>query len=384
VVAVEALLRVEMATLKEYIMVSEASLKKDRLRIILAITAKDLVEAIKNKNTLSVILPILFILTVYRFLPSFSHRDEPPTLFLFDPGESSFGLELQDNPFLNIYLSSSEERMKLGISESESPELGLALPADIDTILSENSSLALEGYAVHWLPDEQVIELEQAVEDELSAMAGKPVNIEIDATSIYPELESSGLSYLMGLSLTFSAVMIGVSFLPHLILEEKMTHTMEALQVTPVRPIDLTLGKALVGMTYAMIIGVIGIALYGPLITHWGVAVLVYAAGSLFMIALGLILGTLLENRQQLMLWAWVILIPLLIPTFLVIMKELVPDGAIAIMRWIPSVVLSRALTAATIEAVSLSDYLPELAVLLLGSLPVLGLVAWIIRRKDR
>ena len=81
-------------------MVSEASLKKDRLRIILAITAKDLVEAIKNKNTLSVILPILFILAVYRFLPSFSHRDEPPTLFLFDPGESSFGLELQDNPFL--------------------------------------------------------------------------------------------------------------------------------------------------------------------------------------------------------------------------------------------------------------------------------------------
>ena len=84
------------------------------------------------------------------------------------------------------------------------------------------------------------------------------------------------------------------------------------------------------------------------------------------------------------MLWAWVILIPLLITTFLVIMKGLVPDGAIAVMRWIPSVVLSRAMSAATIEAVSLSDYLLELAVLLLGSLPVLGLVAWIIRRKDR
>ena len=163
-----------------------------------------------------------------------------------------------------------------------------------------------------------------------------------------------------------------------------MTHTMEALQVSPVRPIDIALGKALVGLFYSLVIGVIGIALYGPLITHWGVALLIYTAGSAFMVALGLVLGTLLENRQQLMLWGWVILIPLLIPTFLVIMKGLVPDIAIAIMRWIPSVVLGRGLSAATVQAVSISDFLPELAILVIGTVAVLALAAWILRRLER
>jgi hypothetical protein len=84
------------------------------------------------------------------------------------------------------------------------------------------------------------------------------------------------------------------------------------------------------------------------------------------------------------MLWAWVILIPFLIPTFLVIMRGLIPDAAIEIMRWIPSVVLSRSLSAATVEVVAISDYLIELIILLAGSMIMLGLVAWVLKRQDR
>jgi ABC-2 type transport system permease protein len=355
-----------------------------QLRIVLAITAKDLVEAIKNKNTLAVILPILFIVLVYRFLPRISHRDDPPRVFVFDPSESSFGARMEESPFLNVYFSSSVERMKQGVSESDQPELGLILPPDVDGELATGSPLKLQGYVVHWVRDDQVSELELLVEEELSAIANEPVEIEVDHESIYPTIDSSGLSMLMGLSLTFAAVMLGVSFLPHLMLEEKINHTMEALMVSPVRPFELALGKALVGLAYAMAIGVVGIAIYGPLITQWGVALVLYFAGALFMISVGLLLGSLLENRQQLMLWAWVILIPLLIPTFLVIMSGLIPDAVINIMRWIPSVVLSRSLSAATVEMASITDYLLELLILLIGSILVLGLVAWVLRRQDR
>ncbi len=356
----------------------------ERIRIILAITAKDLVEAIKNKNTLSVILPVLFIILMYRFLPSFSHGDDPPTVLVFDPAESSFGLLLQESPFLNVYLSQSIERMKLGVSESEGPDLGLVLPEEIDVLIASNSSITLQGYAVHWIPDDQVRQLEQDVEDELAALAGLPIDISVDSESIYPEMDSSGMSRLMGLSLTFTAVMIGVSFLPHLMLEEKMTQTIDALMVSPVKPLDLALGKVMVGLTYSMILGLIGIGIYGPLITQWGIAVVMYFMGALLMTLIGLVLGTVLENRQQLMLWAWVLLIPLLIPTFLVLMRGLIPDAAIDIMRWIPSVVLTRGLTIAAVETVSITDYLVELGVLLLASGLVLGLVTWILRRRDR
>ena len=102
------------------------------------------------------------------------------------------------------------------------------------------------------------------------------------------------------------------------------------------------------------------------------------------MTLIGLVLGTALENRQQLMLWAWVLLIPLLIPTFLVLMRGLVPDAAIDIMRWIPTVVLTRGLTVAAIETALVKDYIMELMVLILSSVLVLGLVTWILRRRDR
>jgi ABC-type Na+ efflux pump permease subunit len=365
-------------------MSSQAALRFKRLRIVLAITAKDLVEAIKNKNTLAVILPVLFIVLVYRFLPGISHRDDPPRVFVFDPSESSFGAKMEESPFLNVYFSSSVERMKLGVSESDLPELGLILPSGVDAKLAGGSTLKLQGYVVHWVSDDQVSELELLVEEELSALAEQPVEIDVDHESIYPTIESSGLSMLMGLSLTFTAVMLGVSFLPHLMLEEKINRTMDALMVSPVRPFELALGKALVGLAYAMVIGVAGIAMYGQLITQWGVALVLYAAGALFMTSVGLLLGSLLENRQQLMLWAWVILIPFLIPTFLVIMRGLIPDAAINIMRWIPSVVLSRSLSAATVEMVSITDYLLELLILLIGAVLVLGLVAWTLRRQDR
>jgi ABC-2 type transport system permease protein len=365
-------------------MTAQTSRWNERIRIILAITAKDLVEAIKNKNTLAVILPVLFIILMYRYLPSFTHGDDPTTVLVFDPAESSFGLSLEDSPFLNVYLSTSIERMKLGVSESERPDLGLALPDDIDALIAEGESISLQGYVVHWIPDEQVLEVEQVVEDELAALANQPIDIEIDSESIYPEMDSSGLSRLMGLSLTFAAVMIGVSFLPHLMLEEKMTQTIEAIMVSPVKPLDLALGKVLVGLTYSMVLGLIGIGIYGPLITQWGIAVVMYFAGALLMTLIGLVLGTVLENRQQLMLWAWVLLIPLLIPTFLVLLRGLVPDTAIDIMRWIPTVILTRGLTAAAVETLSVADYLTELVVLILSSALVLGLVTWILRRRDR
>jgi ABC-2 type transport system permease protein len=365
-------------------MSSQSTPTLERLRIVLAIAAKDLVEAIKNKNTLAVILPVLFIVLVYRYLPSITHRDDSARVFVYDPSESSFGARMGESPFLNVYFSSSVERMKLGVSESDYPELGLILPPDVDEELAAGSSLQLQGYIVHWVRDDQARELELLVEEELTALADQPVEIEVDHESIYPVVESSGLSMLMGLSLTFTAVMLGVSFLPHLMLEEKINRTMDVLMVSPARPFELALGKALVGMAYAMVIGVIGIAIYGNLITQWGVALVLYFAGALFMISVGLLLGSLLENRQQLMLWAWVILIPFLIPTFLVIMRGLIPDAAIEIMRWIPSVVLSRSLSAATVEVVAISDYLIELIILLAGSMIMLGLVAWVLKRQDR
>ncbi|TFH35789.1 MAG: ABC transporter permease [Anaerolineales bacterium] len=360
------------------------SRSRERLRIILAITAKDLLEAIKNKNTLAAILPVLFMILVYRYLPMMENRDEPPNVLVADQTESTFGLLMQDSPYLNVYLFPSIERMKLSVRDGDRPEMGLILPENIDDLLASGSQLTLKGFTVHWVTEDQAQELEFTVEEELSVLAGRKVEIEVDGESIYPEFDSSGRSSLMSIGLTFSVVMLGISFLPHLMLEEKLNQTLDALMVSPASGWELVLGKALVGLVYSMLVGVIGLAIYGPLVTQWVPAPLIYFSGSLFMISIGLFLGTVLENRQQLMLWSWVVLIPLLLPIFLVKMRGFIPDTAILMMRWIPSVGLSRSVSVAAMQAVSISDYIRELLVLVLGSIPIYGLVAWILRRRQR
>jgi hypothetical protein len=61
---------------------------RQNLRIIWAITAKDIVDGIKNKTTLSVIITALLLAVFYKFLPSLEKGDALPTVMIYDAGNS--------------------------------------------------------------------------------------------------------------------------------------------------------------------------------------------------------------------------------------------------------------------------------------------------------
>jgi len=64
-----------------------AGLRK-HARIVGAISAKDLLEALKNKNTIAVILTAVVMVFVYRGLPILESRGELPRVLVYDEGES--------------------------------------------------------------------------------------------------------------------------------------------------------------------------------------------------------------------------------------------------------------------------------------------------------
>jgi ABC-type Na+ efflux pump permease subunit len=201
---------------------------------------------------------------------------------------------------------------------------------------------------------------------------------------VYPSHDSGGLGVSTAMGAVFALVMVGVSFIPHLMLEEKHTKTLDVLLVSPAGPFEIAAAKALTGLVYYLLTVGVVFAINYAVVLHWGLALFVVVCAATFTVALGLLLGTLIATRQQLMLWAWGILLPLFLPMFLVLLEELVPARLVNILKWTPSAALLNVLRIAFAREARFALYAPLLAVLL-GYAAVLWVgVVWRLGRADR
>ena len=285
---------------------------------------------------------------------------------------------------LNLYECDSQEDMEFFLAKSDVPELGLVIPADFDKALTSDAELELDGYVLHWVSDADADELKSLVEGEIAELVGRPVRIRLEGNIVYTQKESTGFAFAAAMSVMFATIMIGIALIPNLMLEEKKTKTLEALLVSPATSGHVVAGKALTGLFYGLTATAVSLAANAVLVTHWGLAIVTVTCGVLFAVALGLLLGSIIENRMQLNLWAWVVLLPLLLPVFLSIMDDLLPARAIAVMNWIPTVALSRVLRVSFSNSAPLAQYGPELALVISCSTLILVAVVWIVRRSDR
>ncbi len=355
------------------------------LRIVWAITAKDIVDALKNKNTLSVIIIVLFMIAFYRFLPELEGGSELPNVLVYDAGESSLVAALDGSSRLKLYPRyTSQEQMERDLVSGDVPELGLVVPADFDQALASGEPVELEGYVLHWVDDSQADELRALVEAEIAELLGKPVGINLEGNTVYTRKDSTGLALTATISVVFTLVMVGISLVPHLMLDEKHSKTIDALLVSPANSNHIAISKALTGLFYGLVATAVALAFNAALVTHWALAILAAICGALFVVSLGLLLGSLIESRQQLTLWAWVLVLPLLLPVFLSIMDDLLPATAIAVLRWIPTVALGRVLRVSFAARAPLADFGPELVLVTGCAVVVLAVVAWLVRRSDR
>jgi hypothetical protein len=113
-------------------------------------------------------------------------------------------------------------------------------------------------------------------------------------------------------------------------------------------------------------------------------AIIAGLLGALFAVSMGLLLGILVDTRQQLVLWAWVGLVPLFLPMMLSFMDDLLPESLIHVVKWVPSSALMRVIRSSMVYAPPVDYYLPQLIVILISAFLVMMLNIWLIRRSDR
>jgi len=352
------------------------------LRVIWAITAKDVTDALKNKNALANLIGVAFMMVMYMALPSI--RGEAPPLAVYDAGGSALLEELEDSDDVRWYLRESAEDVEYLVADWNEPMLGLLVPADFDERVEAGEEVTLQGYFAFWVAEEKAQGATSYAEEQIAAVAGHSVRIEIEGNVVQTTPDTDGRPLLVSLTVGMVVAMLGITILPHLMIEEKLTKTIDLLLVSPASMSQVVIGKALSGLFYALTAVAVIFAFNMTLIVHWGLTILAAILGSLLCVGLGLLLGSLLKMRQQLVLWGFLILMVLMLPMFLVTMRGLVPDNVIAVLRWIPMPAMGRVLRASFAESATLWDVGAELAVLAVSVALVLAAVVWVVRRSDR
>ncbi len=356
----------------------------DKLRIVWAIVAKDILEALKNKNTISLILTSLFVVFAYRGIPNLTSAGEKTALLVYDAGDSALIALLENAQNLRVYGFASEEKMKEEMGDAEVPELAITIPQGFDQALERGESPELQGYAIHWLRQADVDAVKITVQAEISRLLGRDVAISMQEGRVYNHARSGGLGMWATLSLVFLVIMIGMTLIPHLMLEEKQSHTLEALLVSPASAGKVISAKAIVGLFYCLVGAAVTMAMYHRLVVHWWLLILTAITLALFTVSIGLILGVIVDNRGQLTLWAWVFLIPFLLPIFISQLEGLLPEALIQVLRYIPTVVAFNLIRTSYAGTVPLAGTLLQVAWLVCWAGMVMFGAAWLVSRRDR
>jgi ABC-type multidrug transport system permease subunit len=352
------------------------------LRIILAITSKDILDAARNKTILSLLVSALFLSAFFTIMPRLSDTGTP-LVFLADAGQSTYTSSISGSDTLRVRRYASVDELKADFIQRADNQLALVLPANFDQTLAEGGIPQIQGYVLNWVSSQTLAEKTASIESRLAAILGRPVHINLDGGILYMQPDSNG-GFLEATGIIVILLTTGMLLVPHLMLEEKRTHTMEALLVSPANSSQIAISKTLTGMFYVSIFALLVVAANAYLVLQWGLLVPTIILTILVAVSIGLLLGILIGNRQQLTILTQVLLIPLVVPVLLPIFTDLLPAWLTNIVRWLPSAVMFDLLRTSFSNQLDPGQVLPGLGVLALCVITLFGIAAWLIQRSDR
>ena len=356
---------------------------KNNLRIVLAIAWKDIMDGWKNKVVLTSIVTVLLLALMYHFLPELTHGADLPTIVILAP-DTSIAEALTTNYPYDVKPVESMDAFLAILRDLETPGFGI-IPADAaDAASLSTQSETIPGYYLYWMKSEDVTSLRSTLEQDLGNVLDHPVSIQTTGNIVYPKMDSYayGKTFLAMEGLFVGIVMMGFSMAPQLIIEEKGTHTLQAVMVSPASLSQFVLGKALAALFYTGLTTCIMLTFVGQLVLQWGLLIATLLIGMLVIILPGILLGIVFNNRQQYAIWIWVVFLVALLPTFFAVVRIL-PEPLMHIVDWWPTVALTRLLLAGLTYQPPLSTYGWEALYMVALILIFFGLNVWIIRKKS-
>jgi len=361
-------------------------------RVTAAIAAKDLVDALKNYRLLAIILMPIGFSVLFGLL----YRDTPTSaaIVAYDPGGSQIVKSIGELEGWSLWVANSEAAVEDTLTK-QNALAGVVLPIDFDARLAAGDrpplKIILNG------AQNGRFGARRLLIDLVLAQSGQPLPVDLAETTInLPSPNEAGGSasapasafqdlsvqgYLLVTWSMMGIAMVGMYMVPTLLVEETERKTLDALLVAPVSYIDLIVGKALVGIVYALLSAGLVFAL-NPVIPIHSVGALIGIGvlSALFATLIGLWFGGMLNNMQSLNAWSSFPLLAFLLPTFLIGL----PNNPLwGVLQFFPPTHalegVGRALSGESLERIWVNVFA------LLVSCVAAGVLVWLsLRRRER
>jgi ABC-2 type transport system permease protein len=357
----------------------------DSLHIVWTIASKDIVDSLRNKLIVSLILGMGFMLLMPKVLGLMLVPRETPVL-VYDPGESRLTAALENSDEYQVRRARSLAEVERGIGSTGfglGVEFGLAVPEDFDQVLGAGGQPELNGY-VAWANRMKAPQLKTDFEEQFDELVDHPVSINIKGNMVYPPADSGLWLFMVTITPVIVILIMGIQLVPTLLFEEKQTKTMEALLVSPASISQVVIGKALAGLFYVTVAAGVVFAINWAGVVHWEVVLLFVLGIGVVSVGVGLVLGSFFERQQDVVGWTMLLLVVFIGALFVDMLNMDIPALVQGILPWVPSVALAEMLRFVFLEDVSWGETLADLGGMLGVSILLYALVIWRVRRSDR
>ena len=348
-----------------------------------AITRKDLVDAIRHRYLLTALVTPLFVALLFRVLLPSVNSGNLFTVVVHDPGRSGLVAALRNSPQIGVVEAASADATATEVEKRKAIG-GLAVPANFDADLAANKQPELTVYLNNGKNVFEQAAFRRMLDQLVRSFAKQPdparlVWVDIDKETNPLIRGGTGLEQIMlPLLIILTLGMTGAFVVPLLIVEEKEKRTLDFLLSSPANLKEIIAGKAVTGIVYTLLIASLLLVINRQSIRNWPLTMLTIVLGLLFVVGVGLVIGSLLNNTMQVNTWASFALFVLLVPSFPSISITAWFDKA---MRVIPTYYLAEALKLSMAGTVS-SQLWIYLAVLLGCTFVVFIVAVWALQRR--
>ena len=353
-------------------------------RSVSAIVRKDFRDAIVSLRIVAMLIMPLSMTGLYGFV----FRDTTATLrvVVYDPGGSLMAQVLSGISSVEVIAAPDAASVE-SLTNERSAQIGLILPPDFDralqaganpplTMIVNRAQLGSDGVA-------------QIVLTAIQLQTQRSIGVDLTRREINDKPQDTGLlSGSLGfkgafaiMSMVLLLATLGVFMVPVSIIEEKETRTLDALLVAPVSHVDLIVAKAIAGLGYALLMDGVVLAVNQSFVdVNLAVLIAVLGLGSLVVVMLGLLMGSLFNSMQSLNVWSTFAMIPFLGPVVL----GFLPNAPLQnFMPLLPTYHLVQGLRLALEPGADLSRLGGHLVVLAITALVFSVGVLWLLRRRE-
>lgn len=352
-------------------------------RIVSAITRKDVVDAIRHRYLLTALVTPLFVALLFRvLLPGINNRPLL-TVVVHDSGGSELVAELRKTPQMAVVEAASADATASEVEKRKAIG-GLVVPLNFDADVAASKQPELIVYVNNTKSIFEQAAFRQRLAQLVQSLVKKPeparlVWVDVDKEKKETLLGSSLDQMMLPLLLILTFGMTGAFVVPLLIVEEKEKRTLDFLLSSPASLREIIAGKGLTGVVYTLLIAGLILGINRQFIKNWWLTSLTIVLGLLFVVGVGLLVGSVLKNTMQVNTWASLVLIILLAPSFPSLALTRWFDTA---MRVVPTYYLTEALKLSMAGTVS-SQLWIHLAVLSGCTLIVFFAAAWALHRRS-